>query len=662
MEPAAIDTIPEIIDLMELDIPSMPAVAIKMIEMSNDDGTDAEDLARVIETDPALSTRLLQLANSAAHGLRSEVTSIRRAVVVQGFEATRNLALQLVVFDQFINKNGKQDFDLLFFWQHCLIVASLSRLIGKQLDHPDPEQLYIAGLLHDLGKMVLESCGQISYSEFLAASHTLSGDILDAEKAFFGISHDALGAWCGKYWNLPQLVVAAQAQHHCQVAHTGQDETLSRDIAIIAFADFIAWMQGLGSAHNPIASIMNHGIFTHLDTRSIDLPELLKNADDEITRVAEFYKLDFPSPVQLRSNLLDSIIANGDRQLRQKEAAQAYHPLSLTMPHQSLNPTYFIPQTLTALHDELDIERILMWRILPQNRGFTLIASNMGCNTTTLPKGIPAKLFSSPLLGALRHHHPALLDVSQNQALLNHLHCSQALVAPVLNHGRLFGLLWLDNAASKIKINPELTKEISQITHELDIALTNSATFAKEKRKAELDGLTGLFNRSALKRLLKHAYRQFESAGTVLTAGLVDIDKFKDFNDSFGHQAGDDVLKVVAQALHGLIRPGDILGRFGGDEFLFLLIGTGTEGAMNYAERAHSEVERRGKILAKRFKGRAITVSIGIASTGPGISSLTELISAADKALYLMKNSSRNGVAARPMENDHPTTHSKLSL
>ena len=125
------------------------------------------------------------------------------------------------------------------------------------------------------------------------------------------------------------------------------------------------------------------------------------------------------------------------------------------------------------------------------------------------------------------------------------------------------------------------------------------------------------------------------------------------FNDVCGHQAGDDVLKIVADILRNLTRPGDLIGRYGGEEFLFVLRNTDKAGAQGYAERIRQEIERRGKILSDRFHGHALTVSVGLVMYAPRYSGYPDIIEAADQAMYRAKHEGRNRVIMLPTGGDH---------
>jgi diguanylate cyclase (GGDEF)-like protein len=222
---------------------------------------------------------------------------------------------------------------------------------------------------------------------------------------------------------------------------------------------------------------------------------------------------------------------------------------------------------------------------------------------------------------------------------------SVAAAIPVMSQGRLQGLLCLYDPESRQPPISAVLHEIQGVAGELGIALERSRLFAQERAKAEMDDLSGLPNRRAVDRFLQESFAQL-SAGRHFGIGLVDIDHFKTFNDTFGHQAGDDALRIVADTMRGLTRPGDFLGRYGGEEFLFGLMSSNALGVAGYAERIRREIARRGRMLEGRFPDHRLSVSIGIAHSRDAYADIKSLVSAADHALYRAKSSGRNRVCA----------------
>ncbi len=174
----------------------------------------------------------------------------------------------------------------------------------------------------------------------------------------------------------------------------------------------------------------------------------------------------------------------------------------------------------------------------------------------------------------------------------------------------------------------------------------------EERKKAQAaleqlatqDGLTGLFNRRHILELAARAFDQAQRYRRPLSTIMLDIDHFKEINDTFGHAAGDKILSEVGGRMQALMRKVDMLGRYGGDEFIIFLPETGQEGARRLAERLRAALCEQPQSFGVEID---VTISMGISSTygsAPGLT-LDELIRQADQALYLAKQSGRNRVS-----------------
>lgn len=197
------------------DLPSLPTIALKVMEMVGDPKASASDMQRVISSDQALAARVLKIANSALFGTRSEITTISHAVVVLGFSTIRSVVMTSSiqrVYAEGTRKAGSLSEASL--WEHSLAVAIAAREIARWTDALPQEEAFVSGLLHDIGKLVLNKNQANAYAEVL--SEVYRGDIsfVDAETRMLGFNHAHLGAIVVRKWKLPASVVNAILYHH----------------------------------------------------------------------------------------------------------------------------------------------------------------------------------------------------------------------------------------------------------------------------------------------------------------------------------------------------------------------------------------------------------------------------------------------------------------
>ena len=181
--------------------------------------------------------------------------------------------------------------------------------------------------------------------------------------------------------------------------------------------------------------------------------------------------------------------------------------------------------------------------------------------------------------------------------------------------------------------------QISDYSAELEVQKQElEAANARLVGLATTDGLTGLRNHRFFQDFLRKKIEQCQGAGLPISVVLLDVDRFKGYNDDFGHQAGDAVLRGVAGVLEGSVRDRDLAARYGGEEFVLVLPGLGAEGAARVAERAREALE------ATPFEWRAVTASFGVATLGADLVDAEAMIRAADGAMYRSKEGGRNRV------------------
>lgn len=223
-----------------IELPTMPEVLVKLNEVMARADASAADVAKVVGADPAVATNVLRIVNSAYYGLQVRVSSVSLAISVMGFNMTKKVALKAAVFSAFGKRRDKiQHFDPLVFWKHAVFTGVAARtLAGASSVFADmhPEDAYIAGLLHDIGKMLL-----VTYLNDASKGASFQGSAVEFERATIGIDHTEAGALVTAKWNLAADIQDAIKSHH-EVAPTA----VTRGAAVVRLADAVAHEKGIG--------------------------------------------------------------------------------------------------------------------------------------------------------------------------------------------------------------------------------------------------------------------------------------------------------------------------------------------------------------------------------------------------------------------------------
>jgi diguanylate cyclase (GGDEF)-like protein len=218
-----------------------------------------------------------------------------------------------------------------------------------------------------------------------------------------------------------------------------------------------------------------------------------------------------------------------------------------------------------------------------------------------------------------------------------------ACAVPLLGRHRVLGALILYSGSPAAFENPGQVAYFAAVGKQIGIALDNAAHLGRVTELSYRDGLTSLFNRRYLEEALENEVRRAARYGQPLSLQLLDIDHFKTYNDTFGHTAGDEALRLVAQRLREHYRDSDILTRYGGEEFAVILPTTTKWQARLVAEKIRETIAATsGEALSG--SGAAVTISVGVAAFPDDAATALGLLRAADAALYAAKGRGRNRV------------------
>lgn len=489
-------------------LPTLPTVASKLITLTSREDTTLSDIAELVSQDISLSTKILKVSNSSFYSFPQQIGSIKQAVGILGINAVRSLVLSFSFLSIKGGKNASR-FNFQLFWEKALASAVAAKLILERVKGADTEEIFISGLLQNLGELVLARTFPERYDKVLTAIEENQHDVSIAEETVFAADHATVGTEVAKSWGFPEVLYLPIAYHHDPSAYKGKDAKLRSTVNAVYLSDLL--------------------INILFSTKPEDYHKQFRKEASKL--------------LGLTNEDIESIL--GDVHSKVEEAG-AYFNLKIKC-------TKSVQEILQEANIRL-----------------------------------------------------SLLNLDFDQ----------------MNKELIQAKIHLENITS------ELEKK-NQILDNL----------------ANIDGLTGVYNHRYFQNTLDQEISRATRNEGAISILLIDIDHFKHFNDTYGHQVGDFVLTEFARTIQDSIRKYDTLARYGGEEFVVILPETSTEDALGVAEKIRSIIDET--VFDDGREKYHITASFGQACSRPATEddfSKNDFINRADQALYQAKEKGRNCV------------------
>ncbi len=246
----------QLVESIELDqLPSLPEVLLRILQEFSSEHLQVRDLANLIIQDATLTLKILAVANSAAYRSHRPITSIEQCINLLGFKMVKIITVSAST-QQFLNTlSGIVPVNFTQFWQHSVMTASISEMLAELVGYPHPQEAYIAGLLHDVGKLALLVAKPVAYKPLFQVSDD-SAEHLEQELNVLGISHAEIGSMLVRHWSLEPLIADAIRYHHESFQRIGSATEL---IKIVVLANSLSKI-GLGANQHPSLAIA-HALF-----------------------------------------------------------------------------------------------------------------------------------------------------------------------------------------------------------------------------------------------------------------------------------------------------------------------------------------------------------------------------------------------------------------
>ncbi|HDP24393.1 MAG TPA: HDOD domain-containing protein, partial [Deltaproteobacteria bacterium] len=268
------------------ELPTLPSIATTIMEKTLEANVNAKQIAEMVEKDQGLALKVLKVANSPFYRRIKEISTIRGAVVLLGFNVLKSIVLSISVFNLFSEKD-KHALDFYKFWQHSIACAVCAKAIANKILPTSAEDAFIAGLLHDLGKVLADQliCTGGEYGRVLEMTEKAGTDIIKVEQDFVGVDHASLGMHLMERWNLPAHLSKTVGYHH-DVVDITDDPVTKKLCAIVHVADMVTNHLGLGLNSTP-QGFVDPEFLNQLNLTSHDIQEISLSLKNSISDISE---------------------------------------------------------------------------------------------------------------------------------------------------------------------------------------------------------------------------------------------------------------------------------------------------------------------------------------------------------------------------------------
>jgi putative nucleotidyltransferase with HDIG domain len=271
------------------NLPSLPMVVSTIVQLVKNPKTSADEITRVIKTDPSLTAKIFKLVNSAYYGFPREIKTLSSAIMILGFNDVKNLAMSATVFEIFSDDNQNITFSRQKLWQHSVAVAVTSRMLAERSKYREPEEVFIAGLLHDIGKIIIDLIWHDLFIQVLDKVSKEKSFFKSAEMAVLGITHAEIGMLLCEHWNMPQALCQAINFHH-------SPERAPADIfpvtAFIHAADVFTRIKKIGSGGDMVIPSLKKEVWYFLNLKPDQLPVLYEQIAEEVKKAESFFNIN----------------------------------------------------------------------------------------------------------------------------------------------------------------------------------------------------------------------------------------------------------------------------------------------------------------------------------------------------------------------------------
>lgn len=623
-------------------LPSPKGVALAVLELTQQNDVSIQTLTHLVQTDPAMTGRMLKYANAAHGGSLRHIASLSHAIVFLGIFRVRQIALGFSLIDHY--RTGTcAGFDYTGYWTASLATGITAQHVARQAQCP-PDETFTCGLLAGVGRLALATAFPTEYSDILQRELAELA-LREAELNQFGVDHAALSSELLQDWGLPEIFHQAVRFH--ELPGDAPFPAGSRVQALTAALHLAARIGQLLNLENSQrwerVPALYHAA-AQLGLEDHELPPLV----EQVVREWQDWGRELRLPTREFTDihtLLSAQPAEGEM------AALVVLPMRVALVAQS-------PALLRNLADTLDAMGLRVALAGDRDSALRLLReAPADLLMVEMPRTMADGVDLVRALRATEHGRQAYCialitpDQETDVARLMLAGASDYLLSNFSEAALLARL----NAAQRVVALQ------GAVRAERESTIKGSGEWARSNRRLMQEALTDPLTQVPNRRYGLDRFRQewsFAShSGTPLVCMMLDVDHFKRVNDTYGHEVGDHVLIQVAAVLERICRKNDMVFRYGGEEFCLVCPNTSQADASLLGERilAAMRKESFGK-APQRFHA---TISIGMVEMDKATASVEALMERADQALYVAKSQGRDRLVAWSADMEPPTTSAR---
>jgi HD-like signal output (HDOD) protein len=271
------------------NLPTLPQLASHLMKALNDPNASTTQIAALVSRDISLSAKILRLANSAFYGIPRTITNINNAVVILGYKVINTLVLSLTVFDMFPNETHTTRFNRTLLWKHCIQCGLLARLLVSRSPRclTEPEDAFCTGLLHDIGKVVMEQFLHDDFANALNYAETNHTSFIKAEIGHLPFTHTQVAGWLLTRWDLPENLLSSIVYHH----NPSEAKEYKGSVYLCHFADYLTYSRHLNESNGITPPPLAPETQSVLGLTDEAVDEVVAGFQEQMAKTNPFYEL-----------------------------------------------------------------------------------------------------------------------------------------------------------------------------------------------------------------------------------------------------------------------------------------------------------------------------------------------------------------------------------